>query len=318
VIRRVPDLSPSLRPVRGLIRDRYVFPGLAVAVVSNDIRALSVFRSLYRAFLAPPGERGKGREVRLLLLRQGRKYQAVDPGFPSFVCSDLHRAVAFLSAQVFVNHLFRRSLLFLHAAVVLHRGKALIFCGGSRRGKSTLAVKLERAGWALLSDEFAPLDLRTGRIRAFPRSLLLRERRPGPVFPDWEETDREGRPSPRFLVAPPPFSRSFAVLPGAVFILRGFAPGKTEFRSLSAPRALRLLLDHSVNPGYVRTGGKAAPLSGLVRLLASVPAWSLRPGGRGETPAELAASVARAAGRSPRGVADLEKVAARCAELSKN
>lgn len=315
MIRSVPDLSPALSVRRGLLRARFLFPGLAVAVASNDRRALSLFRTLYSGFLARPGERRPKESARLLLLREKDRYLAVDPGFPSFICSDPHRAVSFLSAQVFVNHLFRRPLVFLHAAAVLRGGKALIFCGGSRSGKSTLAAKLERAGWEIFSDEFAPLDLRTGRICAFPRSFLLREKRPGPVFPDWEETDRNGRPSRRSVVARPPPSRA-AASPGAVFLLRGFRPGKTEFRALAAARALRLLLDHAVNPGYLRAGRRNDPLRGLVRLLSAAPAWSVRLGGAGETPAELAAAVAAAAARPPRSAADLERVAARCRELA--
>ncbi len=315
MIRRVPDLAPQLLPARGLRWERFAFPGRSVAVASEDREALSLFRSLYRAFLFRRGEAGAGREVRLFLLRRGKEYLAIDPGFPSFICADPHRAVSFLSAQLFVNHLFRSSLLFLHGSVVLREGRALIFCGGSGSGKSTLAVKLERAGHLLLSDEFAPLDLRTGLFRAFPRSFLIRGRRRGLVFLDWEERDRRGRPSRRALSARPPSSRDLSAPPGAVFLLQGFRRGRTELRPLPAARALGLLLDHAVNPGYLRAGKGTGPIRGLTRLLSAVPAWSVRLGGGRESPAELAAAVARAAASPPRGRADLKRVAARCAEL---
>ncbi|MCX6348947.1 MAG: hypothetical protein NTV79_05535, partial [Candidatus Aureabacteria bacterium] len=318
MIKCVPDLAPALRKLpagKRLLRLRFDFLGLPAEVASNDREALSLFLSLYRAFRARSGRGGKpssrvgktrGKGIRLRLLREGTgrraRYLSIDPGFPSFISPDHHRAVAFLSAQLFVNHLYRRSILFFHAAAFLRGGQAFVFCGGSRSGKSTLAMKLRRAGFRLLSDEFAPLDLRTGRILPFPRSLLLREdrffsparaRRGETVFLDYQEPGRDGRPSRRRLVAwpaPPPV-RSAA--PGAFFVLRGFASGGTKIRALGAPRAARLLLAHCVNTGYVRARTKTRPIETRARLLSAAPAFVLSPGGRGETAERLAAAVDR-------------------------
>ena len=43
---------------------------------------------------------------------------------------------------------------FLHAAAIVHNGKAILFAGPSGSGKSTLALKLAQLGFPLVSDDF--------------------------------------------------------------------------------------------------------------------------------------------------------------------
>lgn len=61
-----------------------------------------------------------------------------------------------------------RGLLVLHAAVVDIDGRAAIFMGDKGAGKSTLAAALVRAGFRLLSDDIAALEI--GEARASVRS----------------------------------------------------------------------------------------------------------------------------------------------------
>lgn len=72
----------------------------------------------------------------------------------------------------------------LHGAVVGGRprragevaGGAVVVCGASQSGKSTLAAAAARAGWTHLSDDLAPLEQRGHAVvvRPFPRPVMLR------------------------------------------------------------------------------------------------------------------------------------------------
>lgn len=64
--------------------------------------------------------------------------------------------------------------LLLHAAVMAHRGRAVIFPAPSGSGKSTLSALLSLAGWRLLSDEFAILRAADGLLQASPRPISLK------------------------------------------------------------------------------------------------------------------------------------------------
>jgi hypothetical protein len=77
----------------------------------------------------------------------------------------------------------RPDLLWLHAAAVERKGKALLIAGPSGQGKSTLSTKLCERGWRLLSDDIAPTSMeadivypfpQTPRRRIFPGSMIDR------------------------------------------------------------------------------------------------------------------------------------------------
>lgn len=64
--------------------------------------------------------------------------------------------------------------LILHAAVVAYEGHAIVISAQSGGGKSTFAASLVEAGGALLSDEFALIDLDSGLCHPFPRAISLK------------------------------------------------------------------------------------------------------------------------------------------------
>jgi hypothetical protein len=68
---------------------------------------------------------------------------------------------------------YSRQHLFLHAGVIGWRGKAVLFPGPTRSGKSSLIRALIRAGAVYFSDEFAPVDAH-GLVHPLPRPLCLR------------------------------------------------------------------------------------------------------------------------------------------------
>lgn len=71
---------------------------------------------------------------------------------------------------------FSRKKVFVHAGVVGWRGKAIVFPGSSRAGKSTLVAKLVERGAAYFSDEYAVLDNK-GNAHPFAKPLSLRDTR---------------------------------------------------------------------------------------------------------------------------------------------
>jgi hypothetical protein len=81
-----------------------------------------------------------------------------------------------LFARVFEVLLDRvASFAVLHAGAVAHAGRAWLLAGPSGAGKTTLSLALLERGFPLLSDDFAPLELSTGLVHRFPKSLGVRE-----------------------------------------------------------------------------------------------------------------------------------------------
>ena len=64
---------------------------------------------------------------------------------------------------------------YVHAGVVELGGRGLVLPGLSQAGKSTLVLALVQAGARLLSDELLAFHPATGRARAFPRAVKIRD-----------------------------------------------------------------------------------------------------------------------------------------------
>jgi hypothetical protein len=64
--------------------------------------------------------------------------------------------------------------LVVHGAVLERDGRALILAADPGSGKSTLCAALVHAGWRLLSDELALVDLGSGRVRPVARPISLK------------------------------------------------------------------------------------------------------------------------------------------------
>lgn len=79
----------------------------------------------------------------------------------------------------------RRDLYFLHAAALARRGRAFLLVGASGRGKSTTTWALLHHGFDYLSDELAPVDLKTLEVQPYPHAICLKDRPPAPYgLPD--------------------------------------------------------------------------------------------------------------------------------------
>jgi hypothetical protein len=65
-------------------------------------------------------------------------------------------------------------LVAIHAAVLVHHGRAIVVPGPSHAGKTTLALAAIDAGITVVSDEYALFDLGSGLVHGWPRPLRIR------------------------------------------------------------------------------------------------------------------------------------------------
>ncbi len=137
----------------------------------------------------------------------------------------------------------------LHAAALAWKGAGVVLPGVSGRGKTLLALALAKHGFAFLADDVACLDLVTGDLEPFPRSLnlcasalplLASLLEPGGVGP----VRAGGRLDiERFF----PGSVGQACPLRWVILLEGFGP-RPSLRPISRHRALWRALEHSHGP----------------------------------------------------------------------
>lgn len=86
-------------------------------------------------------------------------------------------------------------LIFVHAGVVGHAGKAIVIPGRSFTGKTTLALALVQAGAVYYSDEFAVLD-EDGLVHPYPIPPSLRAPEHGRMLPDLNDLRGDREPLP--------------------------------------------------------------------------------------------------------------------------
>lgn len=152
-----------------------------------------------------------------------------------------------------------RGDLVLHASAVATGGRAVVFCGPTGRGKSTLALALGEAGHPVLGEDGVAIDLERGDPVAFPGARGIRVR--SSDVDGGHRTDLAPDPGPR---EPPP-------CPVAAVVLLGERGEALSIEPLPAARALALL-----TPNLVHSGGRdaiAAAFDRLARLLHTVPAF---------------------------------------------
>ena len=166
----------------------------------------------------------------------------------------------FLVGTVLGILLHQRGHIALHASAVEVNGKAVLFCGRSRAGKSTMAAALSQRGYPLVTDNLCvvataaatPMALPDGgRLRLWAQaieSLDLGTRRSAPVRTHIEKYYVE------------PSSAAYEALPlGAIYVLRETRPPLTE--GIDQPHATGtplLLMRHIHLPLLIRRMNREA------------------------------------------------------------
>ncbi len=163
-----------------------------------------------------------------------------------------------IASSAICTLLSMRSDLALHAAAVEAEGRAIVFCGPSLRGKSTLARALGEAGCRLLGEDGIAIELGADGLVAHPGARGVRVRH------------RDGDGRQRTALLEDPGDGEAAPCPVATVVLLGERGAEFEVEPLEPARALTLL-----TPNLIHSGGRAsigAAFQRLARLLGSVPA----------------------------------------------
>jgi hypothetical protein len=153
-----------------------------------------------------------------------------------------------------------RGDLVLHASAIEADGCAVLFCGPTQRGKSTLARALGEAGHRLLGEDGIAIELGDGEPVAFPGARGVRVR------------SRDGNGRARTDLLPDPGSGEPSPCPVGAVVLLEERGAELAVELLEPARALALL-----TPNLVHSGGRGAigaAFANLATLLSSAPAFT--------------------------------------------
>ena len=172
-----------------------------------------------------------------------------------------------------LSHGRRRWLAFLHAAAVAAEGRAWLIAGSSGSGKSTLAAALLREGFAIATDDYAPLEAGSGLLHRVPFAMGIKDASIALLRGTLPAID--GIPAVRFrnrevrYVAPPVLAPERLPVGGLLFPL--YDPqAAPELSPLSPEQAFTLC---ARGGGWYE--GSPRRLAELVRWFRQRPAWML-------------------------------------------
>jgi hypothetical protein len=153
-----------------------------------------------------------------------------------------------------------RGDLVLHASAIEVCGRAVLFCGPTQRGKSTLARALGETGHRLFGEDGISIELRDGESVAFPGARGVRVR----------SGDGEGRSRTDLLLDPG--SEEPDPCPVGAVVLLGERGERLTVEPFEPARALALLTPNLVHSGS--RGAIGAAFANLATLLSSTPAFA--------------------------------------------
>lgn len=154
-----------------------------------------------------------------------------------------------------------RNDLVLHAAAVEAGGRAVVFCGPTMRGKSTLARALGEAGCRVLGEDGIAIELGEASAVVHPGARGVRVR----------SNDGEGRV--RTALLDDPGRKEPGPCAVAAVVLLGERGEELEVARLEPARALALL-----TPNLIHSGGRgsiATAFQRLAALLSAAPAFAI-------------------------------------------
>ncbi|CRI63024.1 hypothetical protein THIOKS11120013 [Thiocapsa sp. KS1] len=225
-------------------------------------------------------------DVSFSLLRNG---SAIDGGL------DASQLLFALQQDIVVSaQRVRPDLVFVHAAVVQREGRAFLLAAPSGSGKSTLCWALLHHGFRLMSDELAPVDPETLRIKPFPLAVTLKAQPPQccPLPASTLETYRSHYIPIDALPSAP--ATESAPIGAILFVDYASSHAVPVFRKLSAAEAASRLYPNILNALVHQSMG----LDDAIRMTCSVPCWYLASAALDETAKEVTGLLCALCGRS--------------------
>lgn len=241
------------------------FDGEQVSIRSDDPRLLDFVRDTYTHMLVDAVTAAVGR---IEVTPGGRGFSFRTGDGTSIENESVEPLLNFLKEEVIRQFMrSRKDLLWLHAGVAERDGRALVICGASGQGKSTLVTKLCENGWRLMSDDVAPLSMQADVVYPFPQAPSRRIQQEHLAPPE------EIASLAREVVTIPPdgLGRDAAAVEAVIFPVysRGVKANLTLLpqgtAALEVLRHTRNLVDHG-NTGVGRAAGlgRAIPMYRLV------------------------------------------------------
>ncbi len=177
----------------------------------------------------------------------------------------------------------RHDLVFVHAAAIQREGRAFLLAAPSGSGKSTLCWALLHHGFRLMSDELAPVDPVTLRIKPFPLAVTLKAR-PPECCPLPASTLKTHRSHYIPIDALPSEPAAESALTGAIlFVDYAVSNPAPQLRKLTAAEAASRLYPNILNS----LAHQAMGLDDTIRLARSVPCYHLASADLAATAAEV-------------------------------
>lgn len=244
--------------------------GWAVRVDCGDDRLFQLVHGLYGRFARAEGP-DDADHVRLSREPDGSCRGATSFGGATEPCDEA-AALSWLDDQLTIGAQYRRpDLLFLHAAAVHRGGRALLLLAESGGGKSTATWAAVHSGFALMSDELAPVRAGDATVLAHPRAVCLKTHPPGPwAVPDGTLRTAGGFHVPPELLPLPPVDDPTPAA-ALVFVSHRRDGGEPVLSAVAPAEAAARLYAHSLNP--LAHGGDG--LDAVEALARRVPAFTL-------------------------------------------
>lgn len=137
-------------------------------------------RALLMAHYGRMRQRPRTAHLAYTIARPHRRLILAADGTARSSASDRGELLLLLDQDVIIQlQKLRPTLYFVHAGVLESAGKAVLLVAPSGGGKSTLVWGLLHHGFRYLSDELAPVDLRTLMVYPYPRAVTLKSPPPG-------------------------------------------------------------------------------------------------------------------------------------------